>query len=408
MVKSLIFSCNFRVTSNIYKDIPSSVVSMRLCIPVGIFPPEIGGPATYVPELARRLTLRGHEVHIVTFGTPRYEERDGYFIHRQAYPALPKFLAFPSRIVRAGLLCAKVVKKYNLEVIYAQEYISGLVGLIAKKLTGRRLYFKYVGDWAWEAAFSRGWTDKLLHEFYNSGSPNIYTSMMMYLQKQVGKNCTKIITPSNYLKSIIEKWNIQTPVVVIPNAVEFNPCDKKVCRKELGLRGFTLLSVGRLVRWKGFHLVIEAIKEIDQEVSYLIIGEGPYRRELEKLAEEINLHSVRFLGKMPKSRTLKYICASDLFVLPSYYEGMSHVILEAMSCRTPVLASDIPPNREIIRDGETGFLVNPSPDEIRRKVLGILDRRDLGGVAERAYEAVMKRNSWENHIADLEEVINSL
>jgi glycosyltransferase involved in cell wall biosynthesis len=378
---------------------------MRLCIPVAIFPPEIGGPATYVPELAKRLAQRGHEVHVVTFGTPEHEERDGYHIHRQAYPELPKFLAFPLRIFRAGLLCARVVKKYNLEVIYAQEYLSGLMGLIAKKLTGRRLYFKYVGDWAWEVAFARGWTDKLLHEFYNSGSHNFYTTAMMHLQRLVGKSSTKIIVPSSYLKSVIEKWCASTPVVVIPNAVEFNPCDSERCRRELGLEGFTLLSVGRLVRWKGFQLVIEAIKDIDQEVSYLIVGDGPYRRKLEELAERLNLNNVHFLGKMPKSRTLKYICASDLFVLPSCYEGMSHVILEAMSCRTPVLASDIPPNRELIEDGKTGFLVDPAPAEIRKKISEILDRGNLNEIAERAYEAVKNRNSWENHITKLEEVI---
>jgi len=377
---------------------------MRLCIPVAIFPPEIGGPATYVPELAKRLAQRGHEVHVVTFGTPGYEERDGYHIHRQAYPQLPKPLAFPLRILKAGLLCARVVREHSLEVIYAQEYLSGLVGLIAKKLTGKPLYLKYVGDWAWEVAFARGWTDRLLHEFYDSGSPNAYTSAMMHLQRLVGKNCAGIIAPSEYLRSVIERWNIPTPVVVIPNAVELHPCDKGMCRRELGLEGFTLVSVGRLVRWKGFHLVIEALKDLDEEVNYLIIGEGPYRRVLEGLKEKLKLGSVHFLGKMPKNRTLKYICASDLFVLPSYYEGMSHVILEAMSCRTPVLASDIPPNRELIRDGETGFLVHPTSEEIRRKILEVLNS-DLSSVANRACDAVRRRNSWENHITKLEEVM---
>lgn len=165
------------------------------------------------------------------------------------------------------------------------------------------------------------------------------------------------------------------------------------------------MSVGRLVSWKGFHLVIEAIKNLDKEVNYLIIGEGPYRKNLEELIKRLNLKNVYLLGRMPKSKTLKYICASDLFVLPSYYEGMSHVILEAMSCKTPVLASDIPPNRELIKDGETGFLVNLNSREIEQKISDILDREDLNTIAERAYEAVKEKNSWENHIAALEEVM---
>jgi len=378
---------------------------MRVCIPVAIFPPEIGGPATYVSELAKRLALRGHEVHIVTFGTPKYEEKNGYFIHRQPYPTLPKIFAFPIRILKAGLLCAQVVKKYNLQLIYAQEYFSGLVGLIAKKLTGKPMYFKYVGDWAWEVAFSRGWTNKFLQDFYDSVRPNVYISIIMFLQKLVGKNCRKIITPSNFNKSIIEKWNIKTPIEVIPNAIEIYPCDKDKYRKELNLSGIIILSIGRLLSLKGFHLVIEAIKSLDRETRYLIIGEGPYRKNLEELIRKLNLKNVYLLGRMPRKEVFRYLCASDLFVLPSYHEGMSHVILEAMSCKTPVLASDIPPNRELIKEGETGFLVSLDSRDIKQKISDILNREDLNTITEKAYVMVREKNSWENHIAALENIM---
>ncbi len=378
---------------------------MKLCIPVGIFPPEIGGPATYVPELAKRLARRGHEVHVVTFGTPEYEERDGYVVHRLPYPGLPKQLAFPLRVARAGLLCARVVKHHGLELIYAQEYISGMMGLIAKRLTGTPMLYKFVGDWAWEVAFGRGWTRKLLHEFYDSPSPNLMTSLMMLIQRRIGNSCVRIVAPSYYLRSVIERWGISTPVVVIPNAVDFYSCDRERCRRELGLRGTVLLSVGRLVAWKGFHLVVEALSSLEREVSYLIIGDGPYRGRIEELKLRLGLENVHLLGRMPKEETLRYLCASDLFVLPSCYEGMSHVILEAMSCRTPVLASDIPPNRELIEDGITGFLVKPERGEIERKLSDILERADLDAVAERAYRAVRQRNSWEGHISALEEVM---
>jgi len=380
---------------------------MKLCIPVAIFPPEIGGPATYVPELARRLVERGHEVHVVTFGTPRYEMRDGYAIHRTPLPPLPKPLAFPLRILRAGLLCAEVVRRYGIEVIYAQEYISGMVGLIAKKLTGRAMYYKYVGDWAWEVAFSRGWTRRYLHEFYEAEHQSLPVQIMVRVQRWIFKSCTGILTPSEYLKSVIGMWCRESmPVTVVPNAVEFNDnVEKGRCRKELEIEGFTMVSVGRLVRWKGFHLVIEALKDLDEGVRYVIIGDGPCRRELEELAERLSLSNVHFPGKLPKSRTLKYICASDLFVLPSYYEGMSHVILEAMSCRTPVLASDIPPNREVVKDGVTGFLTPLSAEKIAEKIEKLRERDDLHEVAERAYSQVRERNSWDNHISVLEGIL---
>lgn len=317
-------------------------------------------------HLSERLLEEGHEVHVVTFGTPSYEERDGYFVHRQDFPSLPKFLAFPWRIVKASFLCFKVIKKYDLDLIYAQEYISGLMGMIVKKLTGRPMYYKYVGDWAWEASFSRGWTEKSLHEFYNQESPNIYASVMMFLQRKIARNSKTIIAPSNYLKSILARWAPGTPVKVIPNAIEFHPCDRGKAREELGLGSTTLLSVGRLVPYKGFQLVLESLKGLEEDFSYYIIGDGPYKKDLERQAKSYGIGGkVRFLGALPKNEVREYLCASDLFILPSYYEGMSHVILEAMSSETPVLASDIPPNRELISEGKNGFLVEHNPDKIK-------------------------------------------
>lgn len=376
---------------------------MKLCIPVAIFPPEIGGPATYVPELAKQLALRGHEVHVVTFGVPEYEEINGYFIHRLPYPKLPKALAFPLRIVKAGFLCTSVVKKYDIEVIYAQEYLSGLIGTTAKKITGRPMYLKYVGDWAWEYAQGRDHTKKTLHEFYDSEDWNIQIGIFKFLQRIEAKSSDGMIVPSLYLKSITDKWT-KTPVHIVPNAIDVSLCEDVEENKNI-LKP-AIITVGRIEKWKNFESLIEAMLLILDEIpeaNLYIIGDGPRRERLEALVKVLDLDKVFFLGRLEKSKVLENLKAADVFVLMSFYEGMSHVILEAMSCSTPIIASNVCGNPELVIDKETGILVEPEDKEkIKDAIKRLLEDKKLRDeYAENALEKIKRENSWESHIEKL-------
>jgi glycosyltransferase involved in cell wall biosynthesis len=355
-------------------------------------------------------------VHVVTYGQPAYEKvrgiDGGFFqVHRTGHPSVPKVFALPLRMIRLSLLIIKVVKQNNCDLIYVQDLsIAGIPSVLASKITGKPLIMKFVGDWAWETAYSRKWTQKLLHDFYDSNPPNIWTSLLIWLQKFVCRNGKRIVTPSNYLRSIIEKWGINTPIEVISNATEFYGCNKDNSRRELNLNGTILLSVGRLVSWKGFEKVIEVIKNIKKDISYLIIGDGPDKENLEDLIRKYELDNVHLVGRMPKDIVLNYICASDIFVLPSLYEGMSHVILEAMVNRTPVVASNVCGNPEIITHRKSGFLVNPSnPEELKEVITDLID----GGINSRkisdaAFDFVRKNNSWETHIENLNMVFEDV
>ena len=388
---------------------------MKICIVTSIFPPDIGGPATYVYELASRICT-SHEVHVVTYGHPEYEKVEGidggfFHVHRTGHPSVPKLFALPMRMMKLARLISKVTSENKCDVIYAQDpSVAGIPSLIASKVSRRPLIMKFVGDWAWEIATPRKWTNKSLHDFYDSKKPNIYSSILISLQKMVGKGCHTIVTPSNYLKSILERWGINTPLEVVPNAVEFYGCDKETARRELGFEGVTLLSVGRLVSWKGFDKVIEVIKDVKKDVSYLIIGEGPDKENLEDLIRKYELDNVYLLGRMPKKIVLKYICASDMFILLSLYEGMSHVILEAMMNKTPVVASNVCGNPEIITHKKTGFLVNPKNPEELKEVITDLIAGSLNSqkIADAAFDFVRKNNSWETHIENLNRVFEDV
>ncbi|MCY2964590.1 MAG: glycosyltransferase [Planctomycetota bacterium] len=152
-------------------------------------------------------------------------------------------------------------------------------------------------------------------------------------------------------------------IQVIPNGI-LPPTElpnRERIREELNVpaRIPIVCYAGRLARQKRVEDLIwgfELIRAIRGHVLFLIAGDGPERQRLEEFSRGLGLENhVRFLGHCTDVPAL--LAASDLFWLGSDFEGMSNSVMEAMACGLPVLASDIPPNRELVVPGKTGFLV---------------------------------------------------
>lgn len=136
--------------------------------------------------------------------------------------------------------------------------------------------------------------------------------------------------------------------------------DKEAVRKEIGIEKgqLLLLSIGELNHNKNHKVIIEALAKMGKEICYVICGEGREKRVLEKLIKKYRLgNRVQLLGYRKDIPEL--LKASDVFVLPSFREGLSLSLQEAMACGVPVIASDIRGNRELIDRGKGGWLLNP-------------------------------------------------
>lgn len=148
---------------------------------------------------------------------------------------------------------------------------------------------------------------------------------------------------------------------VLRNGVDlatFRPADREAAREALGLTGPTLLSVGHLIERKGHHLVIEALTHLPSDTGLLIAGDGPERKALEERAGELGLQDrVTFLGSRPHDRLFEVYSAADILVLASSREGWPNVLLEAMACGTPVVATDVWGSGEVVQAPEAGVVV---------------------------------------------------
>lgn len=150
-------------------------------------------------------------------------------------------------------------------------------------------------------------------------------------------------------------------VVSLRNGVDlqlFQPVERAAVRARLGLARFTLLTVGHLVPVKAQELAIAALPELP-DVELLIAGSGPRRDTLDQLARALDVGDrVRFLGAVPQAQLRDYYGAADALVLPSEREGWANVLLEAMACGTPVIASRVWGTPEVVAAPEAGLLMD--------------------------------------------------
>ena len=237
------------------------------------------------------------------------------------------------------------------EVIYAMGPVNaGLFAMKAAKKLGKKFVVKVVGDYAWEQGQVRGLVRDSIDEFQTKK----YVGKIGRLQKierEVVHNADCVVVPSKYLAGIVKGWGAdEKKIKVIQNAAELK--DVQGAPKP-GTEKW-IVSVGRLVPWKGMKTLIEIMPEILEKHSNArlkIIGDGPEMNNLKKCVEDLKLQeTVDLLGNLSHEEALRYIKSANVFILNSGYEGLSHVLLEVSYFRVPLYASKSGGNVEVVRD----------------------------------------------------------
>ncbi len=355
---------------------------MKILLTTGIFPPEIGGPSTYVYSFSKWLIEKGTRVKVVT------ALKNDFYLK---YP-------FPVEIVKKkGSYCwhlksfFKIFKPLkNFDVLYA----NGLFfeSFVAAFFRRKKFVLRIPGDVIWERAIRKKWTDKNILDFQINKS-NFRIRLLKYFRNLYLNYANIIIVPSVFLKTIVEKWGItKEKIEVIQNP--YSSVISEAFNLPPQIRGkFIITTGGRLVSWKGVDMVIKTIADIKN--SYLfIVGDGPESEKLKGQVEDLNITDrVYFTGSLSRSRLLYLLSRSNCFVLNSKYEGLSHIILEAMAAGCPVIASNCGGNPEIIKHKENGFLIEPDDiDALKRYLIELKADPRLGAVLKKNGENTISEN----------------
>jgi teichuronic acid biosynthesis glycosyltransferase TuaC len=190
------------------------------------------------------------------------------------------------------------------------------------------------------------------------------------------------------------------------DADAFRPLDRSAERSRLGISGRLLISVGNLVEHKGNDLVIRSLPCFT-ETSLCLIGDGPDRARLESVARETGVaQRVRFVGQVPQSELPRYYSAADALVLASSREGWPNVLLEAMACGTPVVASRVGGTPEVITSAAAGVLFEPRTVEaLAAAIRGLLENPPARDQTRRHAEGFSWDGTTRGQLALFERVV---
>lgn len=213
---------------------------------------------------------------------------------------------------------------------------------------------------------------------------------------QAASQADGIITVCNALKDEMVQMGVDAQrIMPLRNGVDlerFQPMDRTAARAQLGLQRFTLLSVGLLDPRKAHDLIIEALPALP-EVELLIAGIGPEKRNLELLAQKLGVADrVRLLGAVPQTELKTYYNAADVLVLASSREGWANVLLEAMACGTPVVASNVWGTPEVVAAPEAGVLM---PERTPRGLVQALQQLRANYPEHAATRRYAERFGWQ-------------
>lgn len=329
------------------------------------FRPNIGGVETHLDDLCEYLRTHGFFTYVVTYqplttrakGLP-FERRGNLEIHRlswlgcnlfhkfESYPLVEFLYLFP------GLFFATfwfMVKNHpKIDVIHAHGLTASFITRLLINLFKKRFIAS-------------------IHAVYEM-VPN---SIMARMAKWTLRGADLVLTLSNASKRELAKVGLDEDRIDTftywVNQKIFKPFGKAEARKEVGWEGkFIVLFVGRLIKIKGIHVLLEIAKQTTKDIYFAFIGDGPLSELISKSSKK--LPNVLFIGKMDNRRLPLYYSAADLLCIPSQYEeGFGRVILESLSCGVPILGANRGGIPEAV-DNTVGVLVDPTVGNLKKAI----------------------------------------
>ena len=330
---------------------------MKILITVGIFPPDIGGPAIFVPKIAKLLQENGFKVTIICLSNEKIVDNESYKIIR--------ILRNQNLIIRWIKTILKMISNgRNADTIF----VNGLPmeAYIANLFLRKKLIRKIVGDWAWERGRNKGIINDSFDEFQKN-KHNLHLEIAKFSRGWTATKADLVITPSVHLKNVVKNWGVsENNLKVIYNGTNIQ---SKITKKENEVLHF--ITVGRLAPWKNIDKIIQAMAILNEKgfnFIFNIVGNGPLNEKLKILVKELELENkIFFLGQKNTEELNKIYLDSDIYIQASGYEGLPHVILEAINFNLSIISTPIGGTNEILLDGKNGWILKlkdkKAPDE---------------------------------------------
>lgn len=368
---------------------------MNLVVFCPYYPPHVGGLETHAADFNSHMSQRP-EIKQITVFAPRLP-RDSKTEETKGTIRIVRFPAF------------EVIPNFPMPRFWLREYwrLYRMISFDKESIVISRTRFFFTSVMAWW--FARRRRLRYLHIEHGSDYvqlSNRFFSFVGYcydhtLGRLVLCMSDQNIAISEAVKSFIRIFDKrEVPVIyrgVNSELIESTHPDGNFVHQFAGK--VSVIFVGRLIDGKGVKDLIDALARLkNKKVVALIVGDGPQRANLEEQTRSLGLtDAVRFMGQQSLERAIGLVKACDIFVSPSYTEGLPSSVIEAALCRRCIIATDVGGTPEIIEDQKSGFLVPPRDVAalvrcLEKSITDLELRKKLGQIA---YESAKQRFSWD-------------
>ncbi|MEM9275336.1 MAG: glycosyltransferase family 4 protein [Cyanobacteria bacterium P01_F01_bin.143] len=348
---------------------------MKILLVSGVYPPQIGGPSAQTEQIAQGLIARGIEVKVVTYGNQRTSK---------IINGIP--VTFLDGSPRRGLIdkivlnwqvftdLLRIIKDFRPTVLHMQTASSNLAIMtgVAAKLSRVPAMIKFSSDLVWDRANR----DKLMGDSSSQVLNPLQKLSNLMLELTQGflffiYDRIWATTPI-YKERLRKKFQVRDrKIFLLPNIIDLQAFEKVAATRQTQPRSLNknivLLTISRLVPWKGIELCLEALSHLeDLPVSLRIVGNGApdYELSLRELADRLGVRErVEFIGAVPPNKVAEEYRTADIFMLASYYEPFGIVLVEAMAAGVPIVATNVGGIPTVVEDGVSAQLV-PSGDSL--------------------------------------------
>ncbi len=346
---------------------------------------EVVAPVPWAPK------LKSNDKRMLLADVTETETIDGIKVYHPRYLVTPKVgRSLYGFWFYAGIqgTVQKIYKDFPFDVIFATwAYPDAFAASLVARQMNKPLVIKVHG------------TD------VNVTSQYFLRRLMI---KHALNQAKKVIAVSYPLKEKLIKMGIAAEkIVVIPNGIDaetFKRLDKTECQNKLSLPRDkkNVVYIGNLVPIKGVQYLIEAFENVSDHACLHLVGDGDDRKKLEKIVNERNLSgNIKFYGRRPHQEIPYWLSAADVFCLPSLNEGCPNVILEALACETPIVATKVGAIPEMILSEEQGMLVEPANAQALAETINMVITKP------RNYFSTIqpKKLSWQENAGRVKEVL---
>ena len=363
-----------------------------------------GGISSYVLNLARGLTLRGHKVFIGSGGGDWVGRLEEYNVSHIHVPIKTKSIISP-KLFLAYFVLKKVIKKERIDIIHSQTRVSSVLA----SWLSQKMSVPFVSTA--HGFYRRRWGRKIF-PLWGRLVIAISNAVKQHLIEDFRLEEDKIRLVHNGID--INKYRASPPKAdPCPTAGRRAPLAEGIGCQDVRIKyglgaGPVAGIIARLSEVKGHKYLIKAMKRVIEEIpdaQLLSIGDGKIKKDLEALARNLKLEE-RIIFVPAVSDTSEAFSIMDVFVMPSLQEGLGLSIMEAMRAGVPVVASSVGGITSLIKDNETGILVKPKdPDAIASAIIDLLKNKERASkLSSQAQELILKEFSLEKMAQETEKV----